>query len=1009
MTTTPGPTPPGDSADGEQAVHLGTVGGVSCWVRRTQRPWELDIDGLVLSTGRGGFGNLGRRVEERYQGPSWESIPFDSITADEPHILTLDLVDTSVSLLRTAILTTPHSADFGLPTDESIAAATTSSIHAADRVGVHALGMPLLATGVLAMSVGDVSHVMVPAAIAALRELTDTSLRSLVFFGQGTATVVEVRVAWAAASSGSSTADPSTTDASTADPWTADFGPTGGAVPTSSEAPGEAAAGGATGPPPTAAPRFSASELAGGVSSDLVDPSVGIPPDRDHLGVSPYVSMLATVIADRRTPPPLSVGIFGEWGSGKSYFMGLLRHQVTALAATDSPQYCGNIAQIGFNAWHYADSNLWASLGDEIFRQLAEPAPGAERQRRLIHTALAPRLEQRKELEAATRQAAGTVAALRADVETAAASRGTTARRLIAALRGSRVLSAKTDQLWRRLGIEDQVEQANLLAEQMHGGLSEAEVLRRVPRDRRGKLALATSVLTLLAIGAAAVLSPTLRDVLAAAGGVTAVAAGVAVTVLTRARAGLRQLRELAEDLHAGMDRAAEENLSPAVAAQLTALRMAEADQRVAEAQLGEVVAHVGELGRQLAELAPGRRLYGFLAERAQGSSYSGNLGLISTIRKDFESLVELLADWQRHPDETPGADKPLDRIVLYIDDLDRCSPRQVVDVLQAVHLLLALELFVVVIGVDPRWVLRSLRSHYDVLHGTGATDTADPFDSPATPENYLEKIINIPVVLPTMESGSLLRLLRSVMDDSSVVVEDRAPAGSGDPVTEHAEPADDDAATSDLTIGEPADASSISVEAGSEVDAVRRGGRAVEVPRPLTEPEVTLLAALDLLVDTPREAKRLMNLYRMVRATRDLSAVSRFLGDDSDDGDPGEYQAVAVLLGLLTANAGLLGRALDAPAGPGDSIRGGLTARPADSSWERFVEDFDPQHADGTWTNGIVGTVPTEDVRPWRRLHGGLRRASAVLTIEDLSSFQHWAPRIRRFSYMLTTTAGGG
>ena len=47
---------------------------------------------------------------------------------------------------------------------------------------------------------------------------------------------------------------------------------------------------------------------------------------------------------------------------------------------------------------------------------------------------------------------------------------------------------------------------------------------------------------------------------------------------------------------------------------------------------------------------------------------------------------------------------------MLYIDDLERCEPDQVVQVLQAVHLLLAMELFVVVVGVDPRWLLRSLQ-----------------------------------------------------------------------------------------------------------------------------------------------------------------------------------------------------------------------------------------------------------------------------------------------------------
>lgn len=54
-----------------------------------------------------------------------------------------------------------------------------------------------------------------------------------------------------------------------------------------------------------------------------------------------------------------------------------------------------------------------------------------------------------------------------------------------------------------------------------------------------------------------------------------------------------------------------------------------------------------------------------------------------------------------------------IDRIILYIDDLDRCPPERVVDVLQAVHLLLAFELFVVVVAVDSRWLLRSLEDQY--------------------------------------------------------------------------------------------------------------------------------------------------------------------------------------------------------------------------------------------------------------------------------------------------------
>lgn len=73
-------------------------------------------------------------------------------------------------------------------------------------------------------------------------------------------------------------------------------------------------------------------------------------------------------------------------------------------------------------------------------------------------------------------------------------------------------------------------------------------------------------------------------------------------------------------------------------------------------------------------------------------------------------------------------ANRKIERIVLYIDDLDRCPAAKVVDVLQAVHLLLAYPLFVVVVGVDSRWLLQSLSAHYTEL-GSAATPPATASD----------------------------------------------------------------------------------------------------------------------------------------------------------------------------------------------------------------------------------------------------------------------------------------
>ena len=98
----------------------------------------------------------------------------------------------------------------------------------------------------------------------------------------------------------------------------------------------------------------------------------------DRLGIEPEVEALCWVIAARDTVPPLSVGLFGDWGSGKTTFMALMQARIRDLAEQsrtrpESP-WCGNVMQISFNAWTYADDNLWASLVTDIFTALAAPA-----------------------------------------------------------------------------------------------------------------------------------------------------------------------------------------------------------------------------------------------------------------------------------------------------------------------------------------------------------------------------------------------------------------------------------------------------------------------------------------------------------------------------------------------------------------------------------------------------------------------------------------------------------
>ncbi|HET6762602.1 MAG TPA: P-loop NTPase fold protein, partial [Longimicrobiaceae bacterium] len=100
----------------------------------------------------------------------------------------------------------------------------------------------------------------------------------------------------------------------------------------------------------------------------------------DQLAVTGDVEALATVLAAATVQPPVSVGLFGDWGSGKSFFMRRMERRIAEISvrsrrarlAGHGSAYCTGVVQIWFNAWHYLDANLWASMVTRVFDGLAE-------------------------------------------------------------------------------------------------------------------------------------------------------------------------------------------------------------------------------------------------------------------------------------------------------------------------------------------------------------------------------------------------------------------------------------------------------------------------------------------------------------------------------------------------------------------------------------------------------------------------------------------------------------
>src|SRR5262249_24352429 len=62
-------------------------------------------------------------------------------------------------------------------------------------------------------------------------------------------------------------------------------------------------------------------------------PSDNVDGQPDLIGISPEANALAYLISSRDLTPPLAIGLFGEWGSGKSFLMRSIEDRVQGLTA----------------------------------------------------------------------------------------------------------------------------------------------------------------------------------------------------------------------------------------------------------------------------------------------------------------------------------------------------------------------------------------------------------------------------------------------------------------------------------------------------------------------------------------------------------------------------------------------------------------------------------------------------------------------------------------------------
>lgn len=120
------------------------------------------------------------------------------------------------------------------------------------------------------------------------------------------------------------------------------------------------------------------------------------------------------------------------------------------------------------------------------------------------------------------------------------------------------------------------------------------------------------------------------------------------------------------------------------------------------------------------------------------------------TTTERFESLFEEVVEFALGPEG---------RLVVFVDDLDRCLPEHTVSVLEAVKLFVNVPGTVFVLGMDREVVKRAVETHYgSVLRQDTALDSA-----PLTGDQYLQKIVQLPFYLPPLDEDSVLRFIEGL------------------------------------------------------------------------------------------------------------------------------------------------------------------------------------------------------------------------------------------------------
>ena len=140
---------------------------------------------------------------------------------------------------------------------------------------------------------------------------------------------------------------------------------------------------------------------------------------------------------------------------------------------------------------------------------------------------------------------------------------------------------------------------------------------------------------------------------------------------------------------------------------------------------------------------------------------------MLDAFKKEFNSKIQLIAELDRDTIYFDGLeeikkeirnirlDNPAFRIIVFVDDLDKCSPKKAFGILELVRIFHDIEGFVYILGISHDMIIKlsNIENEKTSIEG----------------EHYIKKLIQIPITLPRWSSQDIVILINNLTKNGMI------------------------------------------------------------------------------------------------------------------------------------------------------------------------------------------------------------------------------------------------